>query len=240
VNRDVKIGIVISIAVFLVLVLYWSTRRPKEVAPSSLEPEEEIAVVEEPEWQRQFEKEQEAIVEMYRRRPIVEVEEPEEETTKFIDLTGAFQEKEPGPEEGVTPVSKRTHIIQKGDSLWKLAEKYYGDASKWRLIQETNKEIVPRTTALKVGLEIIIPELEVAPREKAESPFREPVSTRTYVIRRGDLLWNLAVKFYGDGTKWKVIHEANKGVIPNPTLLPVGKKIVIPEVASGERVLTNT
>ena len=237
-NRDVKIGIVISILVFLVLVLYWSTRRSKEVTPASLEPEEEIAVVDEPEWLREFEKERGAIVEIH--TPVVEVEEPEEETTTFIDLPGVLPEEEAELQEEVTPVSKRTHIVQKGDSLWKLAEKYYGDASKWRLIQQANKEIVPRTTALKVGLEIIIPAPLVAPREEVEGSFPKSRGTRTYVIKRGDFLWNLAVKFYGDGSKWKIIHEANKRVIPNPTLLPIGKKIVIPELASEEAASTNT
>ena len=238
-NRDVKIGIVVSILVFLVLVLYWSTRGSKEVTPSSLE-EEGIALVDvdKPEWQQRFEEERDAIVEIG--RPPVEVEQSEEGTPEFIEPLPSSMEEEPGPEKKVTPLRKRTHIVQKGDNLWKLAKKYYGDGSKWQIIHEANKAIIRRTTALKVGLEIIIPEPVVAPEEKAEGPSLESLGKRTYVIKRGDFLWNLAIKFYGDGTKWQIIYEANKTVIPNPTLLPVGKKIVIPDVAPGEAVSTNT
>ena len=239
-NRDVKIGIVVSILVFLVLVLYWSTRGSKEVTLSPVE-EEEIALVdveEEPEWLQEFEKERDVIVTM--ERPPVKVEE--EETPEFIlkELPPSSMDEETEPEKKVTPVIKRTHIIQKGDSLWKLAKKYYGDGTKWQIIHEANKAVIPNPTLLPVGLEIIIPELVVAPEEKAEGPSLESLGKRTYVIKRGDLLWNLAVKFYGDGTKWQIIYEANKNIIPNPTRIPVGKKIVIPEVASGEAVSTNT
>lgn len=37
----------------------------------------------------------------------------------------------------------------------------------------------------------------------------------TYVIKKGDCLWNIAKKFYGDGTKWKKIYDANKSIIEN-------------------------
>jgi len=245
VNRDVKIGIVISIVVFLVLVLIWSTRGPKEPVPSSLE-EEEIVVAKglEEEWLQRFEQEREAIVEIERPPVLVEkekVEEVKKETPEEIDITPFTPPEKPKPEkEEVAPAKKRTHIVQKGDSLWKLADKYYGDGSKWRLIQEANKAIAPRTTALKIGLEIIIPELEAAPEVSAEGPSPVSAGKRIYVIKRGDLLWNLAVKFYGDGTKWKIIYEANKNIIPNPTRIPVGKTIVIPEMASGEATGTST
>jgi nucleoid-associated protein YgaU len=250
VNRDVKIGIVASIAIFLILVLIWSTRSPKEPEVSSIEEEIVVAKELEPDWLKEFEKEREAIVVL---RPPVEVEKVVEEAGEeipelieeplFITEEEVEPEEEAKPEEKVTPVTapaKRTHIVQKGDSLWKLAEKYYGDASKWRLIQQANKEIVPRTTALRIGLKLNIPEPEVLLEEQTRPSTPESRAQRTYVIKRGDLLWNLAIKFYGDGTKWKIIHDANKKIIPNPTLLPVGKEIVIPEVASGQTVPRST
>lgn len=36
---------------------------------------------------------------------------------------------------------------------------------------------------------------------------------KTYTVKKGDCLWNIAKKFYGKGSKWKVIYNANKKAI---------------------------
>lgn len=37
--------------------------------------------------------------------------------------------------------------------------------------------------------------------------------TQSYVVKSGDCLWNIAKKFYGDGSTWKKIYNANKSAI---------------------------
>ncbi|MFA5794049.1 MAG: LysM peptidoglycan-binding domain-containing protein [Candidatus Brocadiia bacterium] len=60
----------------------------------------------------------------------------------------------------------------------------------------------------------------------------EPMSN-SYTIKPGDTLWSIAKQFYnGDGTKSKLIAEANKDKIPNPNRLKVGTEIVIPGAES--------
>jgi 5'-nucleotidase/UDP-sugar diphosphatase len=44
----------------------------------------------------------------------------------------------------VTKPVKRYHTVVVGDTLPKLAEKYYGDASQWRKIYEANKDKIIR------------------------------------------------------------------------------------------------
>ena len=34
-----------------------------------------------------------------------------------------------------------------------------------------------------------------------------------YVVQKGDCLWNIAKKYYGKGSKWKTIYNANKTII---------------------------
>lgn len=51
----------------------------------------------------------------------------------------------------------------------------------------------------------------------------------TYVIKKGDTLWGLAVRFYGDGKKYTKIYNANKGIIKNPSMLTIGWVIKIPK-----------
>lgn len=64
-----------------------------------------------------------------------------------------------------------------------------------------------------------------APAEPAKPAEAAPAES-SHVIVAGDTYWDLAVKAYGDGTKWKVISGANKGY--EPRRLPVGATLTIP------------
>jgi len=52
--------------------------------------------------------------------------------------------------------------------------------------------------------------------------------TLRYRIQDGDTLPDLARRFYGDPGRWRVIFEANRSIIPDPDLLPIGTEIVLP------------
>lgn len=57
----------------------------------------------------------------------------------------------------------------------------------------------------------------------------EPDETVTYYeIQKGDSLWKVAEKAYGNGSKYTAIFEANKEVIKDPDLIYPGQKIRIP------------
>ncbi len=52
-----------------------------------------------------------------------------------------------------------------------------------------------------------------------------------YIVKQGDYLKAIAVKYYGNSQKWKPIYEANKGIIgPNPDRLMPGQRLVIPNL----------
>jgi len=40
-------------------------------------------------------------------------------------------------------------------------------------------------------------------------------TTKNYTVKKGDNLWNISRKFYGTGSKWETIYNANKTVIEN-------------------------
>lgn len=44
-------------------------------------------------------------------------------------------------------------------------------------------------------------------------------TTRTYTVVRGDCLWNIAKKYYGNGSQYTKIYNANKDKIRNPNLI---------------------
>ena len=64
-------------------------------------------------------------------------------------------------------------------------------------------------------------------REAKSSP-QPKNSPKTYTVVKGDCLWNIAKKFYGSGTKYKEIANANSDKITRPNLILPGQVLTIP------------
>jgi nucleoid-associated protein YgaU len=56
-----------------------------------------------------------------------------------------------------------------------------------------------------------------------------PKSMGSYVVKSGDCLWSIAMKYYQDGSQNTKIFNANKDKIKNPSLIYPGQKLVIPK-----------
>ncbi len=53
--------------------------------------------------------------------------------------------------------AKQYHEVKKGDTLWKIAEKYYGDGSLYKTIFEANKDILKNPDMIKLGQKLHVP-----------------------------------------------------------------------------------
>lgn len=84
------------------------------------------------------------------------------------------------------------------------------------------------TKMVNVTLAAEKPKASVIPvREITNSP--APAAAQTYTVAKGDCLWNIAKKFYGNGSKYTVICNANQDVIGgNPNLIYPGQVLTIP------------
>ena len=51
------------------------------------------------------------------------------------------------------------HTVSSGDTLGKIAKQYYGNASKYNAIFEANTNILKNPDVIKVGQELVIPNL---------------------------------------------------------------------------------
>jgi 5'-nucleotidase/UDP-sugar diphosphatase len=60
-------------------------------------------------------------------------------------------------DEVLAPVGGEVYVVQKGDTLYELARRFYKDQSRWRDIWEANKTRVPDPNKLRVGTKLIIP-----------------------------------------------------------------------------------
>ena len=63
------------------------------------------------------------------------------------------------------------------------------------------------------------------PAETSPTPKTTP---KTYTVKKGDTLWGITKEYYGNGSLYTKIFNANKGVIKNPNLIYVGQVFTIP------------
>ncbi|MBW8781867.1 MAG: LysM peptidoglycan-binding domain-containing protein [Verrucomicrobia bacterium] len=64
----------------------------------------------------------------------------------------------PRPAAPVVSANARRHTIAKGDTLFSLAQRYYGNRSRWRDIYAANRDqLSSENTPLRIGMELKIP-----------------------------------------------------------------------------------
>jgi len=148
--------------------------------------------------------------------------------------------------------------VRTGDSLAKLALKFYGQKEGSKLasidrIFNANKDKLSSIESIQVGQKLIIPAVESKTDELVKTGMfekvKEPAASkdskqsakeaktqkeqpkeqfRIYTIKDSDSLWQIAVKQLGDGNRYKEIIKLNKNVLNDGNSLVVGTKIKLP------------
>lgn len=76
------------------------------------------------------------------------------------------------------------------------------------------------------------PVVEKKPEPASPSAFYRnpsmPEKPEFYVVQEGDTLMKIAKRFYGDRSKWSMIRNANKGVVPMSGVIKVGDRLRLP------------
>lgn len=62
------------------------------------------------------------------------------------------------------------------------------------------------------------------------TPSLNQIQTKTYILQPGEGLWDVAVKFYGDGFKWTEIARANNLTEEQANALGPGARLIIPNI----------
>lgn len=128
-------------------------------------------------------------------RPKYDAEAPKEEAT-------------PKPETS-TKNDTATYTVQKGDSMWMIAEKHGVSTSA---LIEANPQI-ENPSLLYAGQKINIPGTATA-----------PAKPKIYTVQKGDSMWAIAEKL---GVDYQALLDANSQ-IENKSLIYAGQKINIP------------
>ena len=119
------------------------------------------------------------------------------------------------------------HRIRPGDTLYRLARTYYGDAACWVRIYENNRGNMRRPDDMAVGNLLYLP-LD-SPADDGRCTVRQNAQPDYYITAPGDTLYKIAQRFGGDGKEWIVILRSNQDVLDSPDKLRVGMMLSIPK-----------
>lgn len=122
------------------------------------------------------------------------------------------------------------HTVVQGETLWSIAEDSFGSGYNWTDIKAANNL---ESENIEVGQKLVIPD-NTDPKEPTTTEMPKivvsedtnSITGETYTVVKGDSLWNIAVRAYGDGFKWTEIAKANKLI--NPDVIHSGNVLVLP------------
>jgi DNA-binding SARP family transcriptional activator len=103
-----------------------------------------------------------------------------------------------------------SYTVVVGDSLWGIAQRFYGNGSLYASIFEANKGKTMATGEVFTDPRVIRPGwvVEVPMPAQNVQPSGDHIK---YTVRHGDSLWRIAESFLGGGLRWTEIWELNKG-----------------------------
>ena len=123
-------------------------------------------------------------------------------------------------------VLPQEHTVANGEHLWAISEKYYGSGYNWVDISKANNLVNPNR--LLVGQTLTLPKVET--KEVLESPTAKittnAISGDSYNVVKGDHLWGIAVRAYGDGYQWVKLARENK--LKNPNIIYPDQELKLP------------
>ena len=112
--------------------------------------------------------------------------------------------------------SQEIYTVKKGDSLWKIANKYNTTVEKLKSANNL------KTNTLSVGQKLVIPSISVSPEV-----------SDTYIVQKGDSLWSIANKFNMTVSELKNLNNLTNN------LLSIGQVLKIKDSSNnGEKTYT--
>ena len=130
----------------------------------------------------------------------------------------------------------KIYVVKDGDSVANIAIKFYGQKKGNKLatikkIVAANKKSIKSADKIFVGQKLIMPSLndKVQLKLKPKSRFtRSNSQYRTYIVKEGDSLWQIAQQKLGNGARYVEISRLNRKTIADGNELTIGDKIRLP------------
>lgn len=145
-------------------------------------------------------------------------------------------EPAPGRQPATTPQPSRTptpaevwHTVKDGESLWSIAAAYYNNGSRWTEIADANPGRVASGGVVRTGVKLRIPgDKARASQPTPRAPEPDADGTRTYTVKAGDTLGEIAQKLLGTIKRADEIIALNTGTITDADEIRQGMVLRIP------------
>jgi len=145
---------------------------------------------------------------------------------------------QPEPVTSVVPIKPAVepqdshYVVRTGDTLFGIAERFYGRGEMWTVIARANPQI-GNPKALRVGQKLLIPPADEAVRryEDIEPPPSQAGggNLRPYKVKAGESFYSIARDQLNDPGAWEDLFELNKKLVDgNPRRLKAGQTIYLP------------
>lgn len=124
----------------------------------------------------------------------------------------------------------KIYTITQGDTLWDIAQQFYGSGYRWTIIADTNG--LGDGNQIAVGQEISLPKdtsvVAAVPRSNTAVVVTATLKGPTYTVSQGECLWSIAQNELGNGLQWNKLFDANSDSIHDPDLILAGQELRIP------------
>jgi nucleoid-associated protein YgaU len=172
--------------------------------------------------------------------------------SKIANVFSADESRSTESNEAIHP---KIYVVNEGDSLAVIAQKFYGPQEGNKQINITrifdaNRKLLKSPDEIYVGQKLIIPPLlpSVTDKGKIANVFsteefekvksigkrglstggRKTKQSGWYVVREGDSLWQIAAEQLRDGSRYREIAKLNTGILDNEDDLSIGMRLRMP------------
>ena len=142
------------------------------------------------------------------------------------------------------PKVRQLIVTAEREIIRELPGEPYADYLDSLDLREKNNRLMSEVADLKARLGLPLTERDIRDNEsplpvrnskvqqiKNEPSFVTPPRARTYVVQKGDSLYGISRKFYGDSSYIEQIFQANRNSLSSKDSLKLGQKLIIPAVS---------
>jgi hypothetical protein len=158
----------------------------------------------------------------------------------FLSACGQKPTAELQQAEAALAKAKEAGAMEKAPAKYKSAEDKLAEAK--RVINQGRykraKQLLEEATQLAKMAEQAALAPEKAPVVSATEPMRTGGEATSYVVVKGDCLWNIAdqKEIYDDPFQWPLIYQANRDQIKNPDLIYPKQNFNVPKDAPEDQI----
>jgi nucleoid-associated protein YgaU len=117
------------------------------------------------------------------------------------------------------------YTVRQGDTLWGISQRLTGDPENWPVLLERNNAAYE----IGVGETFIENPDRIYPGQRIFAPVSDGAgrSVLEYHVLRGESLWRIAERIYGDPLLWRQIYADNRATITDPDLIYPGQVLLL-------------